>query len=78
MKITEYDILSDHDAGGLASEVEKYIADGWQPYGPPQVVCPVIEVGPAPCFYQAMVRYEEKKTPLESAYEKRGPLRLDR
>jgi hypothetical protein len=58
MKIKEYDILADHDAGVLANKVDQAIRKGWQPYGPPQIVCPVSEMGADPCFYQAIVIYE--------------------
>lgn len=61
MKIEEYQIVGDNDLGAVETQVNKLIEKGWQPFGSLQAVCPVIEVGPAPAFYQAMVKYAPEK-----------------
>jgi hypothetical protein len=55
VKINEYRLLVSQRAEELEAQVNELLKSGWQPLGAPQVVCPVIEQGPAPAFYQAMV-----------------------
>jgi hypothetical protein len=54
MRIIDYTILSSNDEGSLARKVAARLAQGWQPLGSLQVVCPVLDESPAPAFYQAM------------------------
>jgi hypothetical protein len=41
----------------MVTEVNKLISDGWQPFGSPHVVAPVLKEIPAPLYSQAMVRH---------------------
>jgi hypothetical protein len=59
MEILEYSILTSNDEGTLIADVQRHIEKGWQPLGPVQPVCPLIDGTPAPGFYQTVVRYEE-------------------
>lgn len=56
-EVNEYRIVSSNDAKALAAEVCRLVREGWQPIGGLQVVCPVLQSGPAPGFYQAMATY---------------------
>jgi hypothetical protein len=58
--IEEYKLISSHSPQEMISEVNKMISDGWQPFGSPQVVAPVLNETPAPLYSQAMVRYANK------------------
>ena len=55
--IKEYKLVSSHAPHEMITEVNKLISDGWQPFGSPHVVAPVLNEAPAPLYSQAMVRY---------------------
>lgn len=55
--IKEYRLISSHSPQEMISEVNKLISDGWQPFGSPHVVAPVLKETPAPLYSQAVVRY---------------------
>ena len=56
-KQVEYDLIVAHDAGSLASLVDKYIADGWQVIGGVSV-CQCDESVEGYVFHQSVVLYE--------------------
>jgi hypothetical protein len=55
--IAEYKLISSHSPQEMVTEVNKLISDGWQPFGSPHVVAPVLKEIPAPLYSQAMVRH---------------------
>jgi hypothetical protein len=62
MHVIDYTVLCQSDPGNLGNQVAKLLREGWQPYGPPQVVAPLVNEEPAPGFYQAMVLYAKSDT----------------
>ena len=53
-KITHYGIVVKDHPSEMVSTIDRMIADGWQPYGPPTIL-----ISDGPWFYQTMVIYEK-------------------
>ena len=59
MKITKYELVV-APAEKIADEVNSFIEEGWQPFGPPTILPPPPEVEEqVDMVFQPMVRYEE-------------------
>lgn len=56
MRIKRYHLASASDPEQLQNEVNKLIAEGWQPLG--QVVVAQSPTGSEPRFFQAVVQHE--------------------
>lgn len=58
-RIVKYKILSHNYSDELEKDVEKHIADDWQPFHGVSIAVPVLEGVPAPLYAQAMIKEEE-------------------
>lgn len=55
-EITEYKLLASGGSGDLEKNVQKYISDGWQPFGSPSSI--FNPTTSSLIFMQAMVKYK--------------------
>lgn len=56
--ISDYKLISAGKLVGFADKVNEEIAEGWQPYGPPQIATAEIDGAEDLTICQAMVKYQ--------------------